>query len=204
MLMLLYLTVRVFMNGETAEEMLQALGEVLDEQQEKTDLLVCGGMALVLQNMSERPTRDIDAMGQVVERNGDLELHKPVLSRSLRDAIERVGILYGRGRNWLNTAAILLHDETALPEGMVERAEVREYGGCLVIRLCSRQDMVSLKMWAAVGRSGPDIEDLKEMGVTEEEVLEGYKWCVAQGADDEALRVIIEEVGHGGLAERPG
>jgi hypothetical protein len=84
---------------------------------------------------------------------------------------------------------------------MVERAEVREYGSCLVIRLCSRQDMVCLKMWAAVDRSGPDIEDLVEMGATEEELLEGYKWCVAQGGDEEALRIIISEVGHGSLAE---
>lgn len=199
---LLFLTVRVIVNGDRAEEMLRALGEVLDEQGERTDLFVCGGMALVLQQLSDRPTRDIDVMGRVVERDGALELQKPTLSRGLRDAIKRVGVLYGKGKNWLNTAAVILLDETVLPEGMVERAEAREYGNCLMIRLCSRQDMVCLKIWAALDRSGPDIEDLKEMGATEKEVLEGYKWCVAQGGDEEALRVIITEVGHGSLAER--
>jgi hypothetical protein len=194
------------MNGDRAEEMLHALGEVLSEQGERSDLFVCGGMALVLQRLSNRPTRDIDAMGQVVERDGILELQKPMLSRGLRDAIERVGNLYGKGRNWLNTAAISLHDDTVLPEGMVERAEVREYGDCLVIRLCSRKDMVCLKMWAALDpeRSGPDVGDLLEIGATEEEVLEGYKWCAAQGGNKEALRLIIVEVGHGSLAERLG
>jgi hypothetical protein len=206
MLGLLYLTVRVNMNGDRAEEMLQALGDVLSEQGERSDLFVCGGMALVLQRLSNRPTGDIDALGLVVERDGILELQKPRLSPELRDAIERVGNLYGRGKNWLNIAAIILHDDTVLPEGMVERAETRNYSDCLVIRLCSRKDMVCLKMWAALDpeRSGPDVGDLLEIGATEEEVLEGYKWCVAQGGDKEALRVIIEEVGHGSLAEGPG
>lgn len=187
-----------------AEDMLRALGEVLEQLGERADLVVCGGMALVLQRMSSRPTRDIDAMGVVEERGGRLEIRKPILSPRLRQAIERVGNLYGKGRNWLNTAAILLHDETRLPEGLIDRAAVREYGSCLTVRLCSRADMVSLKIWAAVQRTGPDIDDLIEMRTTEEETLNGFEWCLEQGAGREELLLILTELGHGDLAERLG
>lgn len=72
----------------------------------------------------------------------------------------------------------------------------------LTIRLCSHEDMVLLKMWAACFRSGPDMDDLVEMDATEEEATKGYWWCLGQGAENEALLVILQEIGHAELAER--
>lgn len=192
------------MNGDVAEEMLEALGELLErEGLENVDLLICGGMALVLQRFSDRPTRDIDSLGMVVERGGALELRKPLFEADLKLAIERVGTIFGRGKNWLNPGPISLHD-TDLPDGLVDRAEVRLYGKVLTIRLCSHEDMVLLKMWAACLRSGPDMDDLIEMGATEEEANEGYWWCLGQGAEKGALLVILKEIGHAEVAERVG
>lgn len=192
------------MNGDVAEEMLRALGEVLEEKGEKADLVICGGMALVLQHMSSRPTRDVDAMALVKESAGRLEVCKPILSAQLRDAIERVGVVYGKGRNWLNAAAIILHDETQLPEGLLDRALVKHYESCLTIRLLSQEDMVRLKMWAALQRSGPDIVDLLEIEASEADAEKGFEWCLEQDGDREALLVILSEMGHGQLAERLG
>jgi len=192
------------MNGDIAGEMLAALGELLESEAfESVDLIICGGMALVLQRFSDRPTRDIDTLGIVVEQDGALELRKPLFSADLRLAIERVGTVFGKGKNWLNTGPISLHD-TDLPDGLIERAETRRYGQVLTIRLCSREDLVLFKMWAACLRSGPDMDDLVEMDATEEEATKGYLWCLGQGAEKEALLVILQEIGHAELAERVG
>ena len=190
------------MNGERAEEMLEALGEVLTEMGEKADIVICGGMALVLQRLSTRPTRDIDALGIVVEKAGQFGLERPHMSPRLRQAIARVGTVYNRGRLWLNAAAIMLHEDTELPAGLVDRAAVRHYGDMLTIRMCSRADLVKLKMWASVQRSGPDLDDLIEMKTTEEEAACGFAWCSEQGAERKALMSILLEMGHEQLAER--
>lgn len=190
------------MNGDRAEEMLMALGEVLEQQgSEPFDLVVCGGMALVMQDLIARPTRDIDGIALVVQEGGSLELRKPLMSREFHAAVERVGVVYGKGRNWLNVGAISLHD-TRLPAGLAERAVKKQYGSRLVIRLCSRADLVSLKMWAALWRSGPDIDDLREMGATKEEAIAGFEWCLEQDGEREDLLLILREIGHGELAER--
>lgn len=158
------------MNGDVAETMLKALGELLEEEGfDPVDMLVCGGMAQVLQRFTTRRTTDIDSLGFVENTEGRPRLLKPIFDVPLRMAIERVGTVHGKGKNWLNSGAISLHD-TELPEGLVERASTRHYGESLTIRLCSRPDLVTLKMWAAYSRSGPDLDDLKEMSVTEEEV----------------------------------
>lgn len=190
------------MNGNKAEEMLAALGEVMEQQgSEPVDLVVCGGMTLIMQGLIARPTRDIDGIALVVQEGGSLELRKPLVSREFSVAVERVGVVYGKGRSWLNVGAISLHD-TTLPAGLAERAVKKPYGSRLVIRLCSRADLVSLKMWAALGRSGPDIDDLKEMQVTNEEAIAGFEWCLEQNGEREDLLLILREIGHGELAER--
>ena len=59
------------MNGKEAEEYLEALGAILDtESEEPLDIMVCGGMALILQGLIDRRTRDIDGMALVVVENG--------------------------------------------------------------------------------------------------------------------------------------
>lgn len=77
------------------------------------------------------------------------------------------------------------------------------FGKRLTIRLCSRQHMVCLKMWAAIIRGEPDIGDLIDMKVSEEEAETAATWCLEQdsGALLEILAV-IKEVGYGELAER--
>ena len=80
---------------------------------------------------------------------------------------------------------------------------MRQYGSHLTVRLCSRPDMVCLKMWAAIKRGEPDIGDLVQMRISEKEAENAVRWCLEQ--DGEArpdLIVVLKEVGHGRLAER--
>ena len=192
------------MDNRKAEDMLSALGTVLEEQEiEPVDVVICWAMALLLQGIIDRPTRDIDSLGLVVEENGALVLKKPLMSTEFKAAVERVGSLFHEGKLWFSTAAITLHDDIELPADLVDRASVVRFGERLTIRLCSRQHMVCLKMWAAIVRGEPDIGDLVDMKVSEEEAETAATWCLEQdsGALPEILAV-IREVGHGVLAER--
>src|SRR5450756_713976 len=83
------------MDSRKAEDMLSALGTVLEEQEVgPVDIVVCGAMALLLQGIIDRPTRDIDGLGLVVEENGSLLLRKPLMSNEFIAAVERVGSLF--------------------------------------------------------------------------------------------------------------
>ncbi len=192
------------MKSDKADKMLTALGAVLEQEKVgPVDILVCGAMALAMQGLIERRTRDIDGLAKVVRRGEALTLRKPLMSRKFTDAVERVGIAYGEGQFWFSTAAIILHDDTKLPRGMAERALVRAYGPNLTVRFCSRTDMIYLKIWAAIKRGAVDIQDLKQMKPTAEEAENAAAWCLAQ--DPEAgpeLARVLEELGHGELAKR--
>ena len=192
------------MNSRKAEDMLSALGTVLEEQGiDPVDMVACGAMALLLQGIIDRPTRDIDGLGLVVEEDGSLVLKKPLMSNEFNAAVERVGSLFHEGKLWFSTAAITLYDDTELPADLVGRAQVKRYGTRLTIRLCSRPHMVCLKMWAAIARGEPDIGDLVEMVVSKEEAEAAAVWCLEQ--DSEVLPeilAVLKEVGHGDLAER--
>ncbi len=192
------------MKFDKADKMLAALGTVLEQDNiGPVDILVCGAMALAMQGLIERPTRDIDGLAKVVRRGEALTLRKPLMSRRFTDAVERVGVAHGEGQFWFSTAAIILHDDTKLPRGMAERALIRSYGRNLTVRFCSRRDMIYLKMWAAIKRGAVDIQDLKKMKPTTEEAENAAAWCLAQ--DPEAgpeLARVLEELGHGELAKR--
>ncbi len=190
------------MEYKKAEEMLSALNTVLEEQgTEPVDIVICGALVLLMRGVIERPTRDIDGLGVVEEKGGSLVLGKPLMSKEFNQAVERVGNLYGEGKHWFSTAATILHDDTELPPDIIDEAEVRRFGDRLTIRLCSRQHMVCLKMWAAIDRGQPDIGDLVRMQVSETEARAAVDWCLRQDREKLAeIVAVLEEIGHGGLA----
>jgi hypothetical protein len=194
------------MQADKADRMLKALGSVLErEGTGPVDVVICGAMALAMQGIIDRATRDIDGLGIVVRKKGRLVLDKPLMSAEFSQAVERVGLHFGAGKFWFSTAATILHDDTRLPARLIERAEVRHYGKNLTVRLCSRSDMILFKMWAAIKRGEPDIDDLIKMHISEAEAEAAARWCLKQ--DGEAapeLKAVLEEIGHGRLAERLG
>ena len=125
------------------------------------------------------------------------------MSGDFNAAVERVGNLFGEGKNWFSTAAIILHDDTELPPDIIEKAEVRRFGERLTVRLCSRLHMVCLKMWAAINRGEPDIGDLVGMRVSEIEARKAADWCLEQDRDKlPDIVAILEEIGLGELGSR--
>lgn len=66
------------MERPEAEQYLEALGEILEkEADEPVYMLICGGMAGILQDLLHRPTRHIDCAGFVVIEDGVPVLRKP-------------------------------------------------------------------------------------------------------------------------------
>ena len=190
------------MNGREAEEYLEALGAILEtESEEPLDIMVCGGMALILQGLIDRRTRDIDGMALVIMENGEYVLKKPLLKKPFKDAIQRVAAVYGITRHWLSFQARTLLDNS-LPEGIIERAEVRRYGEKLTVRLISHYDQVHLKLKAAISRKGPDAGDIKEIGASEEDIAAAARWCLELGYPIEEVRGALERIGYGEISER--
>jgi hypothetical protein len=192
------------MDYRKAEVMLRALGTVMEEQDiGPVDIVVCGAMALLMRGIIRRPTRDIDGLGLVEEMEGEMVLRRPVLSAELRAAIERVGNFYGEGKHWLSAAATILHDDTELPRDIVAESDSMSFGRRLTVRFCSRRHMVFLKLWGAINRGEPDIGDLVEMEVAEEEAREAASWCLEQDMDAlPRIKAVLEAIGHGELAEK--
>jgi len=189
------------LNGKEAEEYLEALGAILEREfEEPLDIMVCGGMALILQGLIDRRTRDIDGMALVVKEDEVYVLKKPLVRKPVKDAIARVAAVYGITRRWLSFQARTLLDD-GLPEGIIERAEVRRYGEKLTVRLISRYDQVHLKLKAAISRQGPDAGDITEIGATEEEITAAAEWCLELGYSTADVKGALERIGHGEITE---
>lgn len=190
------------MDGSLAEKLLRALGSALEKTDaERVDILICGSIALILQSIINRRTRDIDGVAFVVLRDGELLPGSPLPEPAFRQAMEQVATVHNVQRNWLSFQSRSLIDD-GLPPGIIERAVVREFGSKLTIRLVSRRDMVFLKMKAAASRGEPDNSDLTELKATAEEAQAGFQWCLEQGYPRADLINVLENIGHGDLAKR--
>ncbi|PKQ28317.1 MAG: hypothetical protein CVT63_03340 [Candidatus Anoxymicrobium japonicum] len=107
-------------------------------------------------------------MGIVVRDERGLHVTPPSSIDGFNNAVQRVGNLYSEQPDWFNFAATN-QLEMAMPEGLIERAQVRVYGNRLTVRLCSRFDMVHLKMMASLDRGEEQTTDLIRMRPTEDE-----------------------------------
>jgi len=163
---------------------LQLLGEVLEQRGLAYDLVVIGGGALLLQNLIRRPTHDLDAVARV---EGKKWVTAKPLPAPLVTAIREVADALGLEReprdekDWLNGGPAMLRG-LGLPPGFAKRTTKRHFGP-LTIRVASRQDLITLKLWAASdsgrgARRAVDISDLRELAVTTAELEIAARWCV--------------------------
>ena len=140
------------------------------EDADEFALLLCGGSALSLLGLVDRPTRDVDVLGIVKGEKRDL-----VVAEFLPEQITKAAEMVARDLNlpldWLNDAALEVQ-RLGLPTGIVGRAQKREYGSCLTVYLLSRQDQVALKLYAAIdpAKGERHLNDLLAIGPTQAEM----------------------------------
>ncbi|MBN1959426.1 MAG: hypothetical protein JW841_00645 [Deltaproteobacteria bacterium] len=189
------------MNSEDkVNEALRLLGEVLKQRNLAYELVIIGGGALLLKNLIKRPTLDIDAVARI--DTGKWLPAKPLpepLVSAVRDVANALGLEQEPRdeKDWLNGGPSIL-GKLLLPAGFAERTEIRRYGP-LTIRIASRQDLITLKLWAATDtarsqRRAVDIGDLREIKPTVAELKTASRWCILKDGRTEIAVAEISKV----------
>lgn len=170
------------MDGRTLEDALIALGALLEERGEHHSFLAIGGGTLLLLGLIERPTADLDVVGEAVEGGyARLDALPPAVAEAVRD----VGAAFGLRPDWVNTGPRHLLD-FGLPPGLDGRVHLRRYGG-LELHLPDRADLICFKLYAAVDqteRAQPHYQDLRAMNPTPDELLAAARWTRTHDPSD--------------------
>lgn len=159
---------------DALESVLAALGGALAERGFAFEIAIIGGSDMLLQGFIKRPTKDVDVVAVVID--GDLRSPKP-LPAELVTAARDVGRAYGLGDGWLNAGPSDLFD-FGLPDGFFGRCETHTYRG-LTVHAAGRYDLIALKLFASTDVLRMDIDDLRAMSPTPDELLEVAVWVLA-------------------------
>lgn len=162
----------------------------LEDQAKPTDLLICGGSALIIRGYVERATQDVDVLALV---EGGKDVSAEPLPAYLLRAIARVGRDFSLPEEWLNAGPAAMQ-EWGLPEGCVERADSYIYGSLLTTRFVGRFDQIHFKLYAAVDQGpGKHLQDLLALEPTEEELLVAARWS-RQHDPSEGFALVLEQL----------
>ncbi len=171
--------------------------------------VICGGAALGLQNLQDRPTRDVDVLGCWDEAALAI-IYEETFPSKLAICIKRVADnhpeLAGMGESWINLGPrALVH--AGLPDGFASRMHVERIGSRLTLHLLGRQDLLALKLYAASDEHGPRQEihfaDLKGLAPTYDELDWAVDWLHTLRDFEEkrpVVRHVIERLGYDDLA----
>lgn len=180
--------------AESAERLLSAVGEQLAAEGEQFDIVVIGGSALLILGLTRRPTGDIDLVGVM---DGDALTPADPLPQALAQAAQLVARDFNLPADWMNPGPTDLLD-FGLPDGFMERCEVREYGPALTVRFASRLDQICFKFYAFVDRGpGTHEQDLRALEPTRDELIEAARWAQTHNTDEFAplLRQALSHLG---------
>jgi len=173
------------------------------------DWVVCGGAALGLQGLQDRPTRDVDVLGRWDDALLDvagIEAFPEEVLACIQRVADNHPELAGMGRNWINLGPRALV-QAGLPEGFADRLHVMHIGNRLTLHLLGRQDLLALKLYAAADDLGPRQEvhfaDLRELAPTYDELEWAVEWLRTLRDFEEkrhVVRHVIERLGYDDLA----
>jgi hypothetical protein len=161
-------------------------------------LLICGGSALSLAGLVDRPTRDVDVLG-LVEGSLDARVLAELLPEAVSRAAQLVAADLSLPEDWLNDSALAIHS-LGLPPGILQRARPHQFGPCLTVHVIDRQDQVALKIYAALdGQKGQrHLQDLAALNPTRAEMEFAVRWLLERktsAAFRHAIRDVCEAVG---------
>lgn len=159
---------------DSFDEPLAVLGQLLEESRQQYALLAIGGGALQLVGLITRPTRDVDVVALVEHRQ---LIPLDGLPAPLQRAVEDTAAVLRMPKTWFNAGPRSLMD-FGLPDGVLERASKRRWGG-LTLYLADRRDPVFFKLYAAVdqGPRSKHFEDLRRLEPTAEELRAAAAWA---------------------------
>ena len=176
------------------QEKLQEAPELLNEQlilreSPETELIVCGGSALVAMELVSRTTQDVDIVA-LMQHNAPVTAIP--LPGYLEEAAERVAHILHLPADWLNNGPAS-QLAMGLPPGFTERLQCVRIGVKLSVHYISRTDQIYFKTFASADRGGYHIEDLRALNPTDNELVQAAKWCMEQDIS-EGFRYILKEM----------
>lgn len=183
-------------NKEKLVQALILLGKRLDLANAPViRLLVCGGAALIITDMCDRPTKDIDivAIGYLSESDELKFKELEQMPEILQKEVKQVALDLGLAENWLNSGPTELM-RYGLPEGFQTRTHQMEFGKSLVLYFISRYDQIHFKVYAATD-SGPGrhVEDLVTLNPTADEMFAAAQWVMQHDSSKE-FRTILKDM----------
>lgn len=167
------------LSQQDLEEALRLLGNLLALRKGVGFwLVVCGGSALLAQDLISRATEDVDILA-MRDWDGGLDCAFP-MPEALKVAAAQVADELHLGGNWLNSAASLhFPDLHLLPASFWQGLETRDYGHSLRISFVTRSGQIQLKTYAALNRAKPrDLDDLRTLAPTSVETEAAVQWVL--------------------------
>jgi len=191
------------LSQQNLEEALRLLGNLLAAR--KSDafwLVVCGGSALLAQQIISRSTEDVDILA-MRDLEGGVDGAFP-LPEALKEAASQVADELHLGGNWLNSAASMhFPDLHLLPASFWQELETREYGPYLKISFVTRSGQIQLKTYAALNRAKPrDLDDLCALAPTSAETEASVGWVIENipgVTHRDQLPALLTHLGHAHL-----
>ncbi len=155
----------------------------------RTEIVVCGGSALIAMSLVARTTQDVDIVAMM--RDGTLLDSEP-LPDYLVKAAERVEQIMNLPHDWLNNGPAVQF-KMGLPDGFGNRLHSVVIGDKLVVYYIDRIDQIYFKTFASADRGGYHVTDLKQLSPTEEELVAAAKWCLTMDVSS-GFRDILKEM----------
>ena len=179
--------------GDSLRNALKLTGALLADRGHEVEIVVVGGGALLLKNLIQRPTKDLDAVA-IVER-GKYLLARP-MPEALREAIADAASVLGLDPTWLNPGPTDQLKQ-GLPEGFHNRTTALVFGG-LRVQIAGRFDLICLKLYAAADHApgSKHVADLIELDPTLEELCEAAVWVKGQDIGVEFPRFVDAVIDH--------
>lgn len=148
---------------------LEALDQKLAEAGEQRDLIVCGGAALLVLDISDRQTNDVDVL---------LPKLDPVLIAISAEVAKQFGLDPG----WFNNGPESLARD--LENGWEDRATIAYKGRALCVKVLGRRDLIASKLFALCDREENDLDDLVKLQPSFEEIDSLKQWVLDREASE--------------------
>ena len=154
-----------------------------------TEIVVCGGSALIATGLVPRTTQDVDIVALI---QSDVLIDSEPLPDYLLNAADNVGTILSLPADWLNNGPASQF-QMGLPQGFQERLTTVIVGKKLTVHYIGRYDQIFFKTFASADRGGYHVSDLKALNPADEELIAAARWCMTQDTS-EAFRMILKDM----------
>ena len=154
-----------------------------------TEIVVCGGSALIATGLVPRTTQDVDIVALM---KAEVLFDSEPLPDYLLNAAGNVGTILSLPADWLNNGPASQF-QMGLPPGFQERLTTVVVGKKLTVHYSGRYDQIFFKTFASADRGGYHVSDLQALNPSDEELIAAARWCMTQDTS-EAFRMILKDM----------